>query len=75
MARIESMERQAEKDRDAKLAEIESDKEVKLATKVEIERFKYSFEWRHDELKGKMNVKRAFFKWNEKKQEAENACA
>ena len=28
MARIESMERQAEKDREAKLAQIEGDKEV-----------------------------------------------
>ena len=32
MARIESMERQDEKDREAKLAQIEGDKETKLAT-------------------------------------------
>ena len=34
MARIESMERQAEKDRGAKLAQIEGDKEAKLATEI-----------------------------------------
>ena len=35
MARIESIERQAEKDRKANLAQIEGDKEAKLATEVE----------------------------------------
>ena len=35
MARIESMERQAEKDREAKFAQVEWDKEAKLATEIE----------------------------------------
>ena len=34
MARIESMKRQAEKDREVKLVKIEGDKEAKLATEV-----------------------------------------
>ena len=34
MARIESTERQAEKNREAKLAQIEGDKEAKLATEM-----------------------------------------
>ena len=52
MARIESIERQAEKDREAKMAQIEGDKEAKLATEIELEKLKYSFERRHDDLKG-----------------------
>ena len=54
MARIESMERQAEKDREAKLTQIEGDKEAKLATEIELEKLKYSFERRHDDLKGQI---------------------
>ena len=60
--RIESMERQAEKDREAKLAQIEGDKEAKLATEIELEKLKHSFERRHDDLKGQMNLQRAVFK-------------
>ena len=41
------MERQAEKDREAKLAQIEGDKEAKLATEIELEKLKYSFERQH----------------------------
>ena len=51
MARIVSMERQAKKDRESKLAETEAAKEAKLATEVEVENLKFSFERRHDELK------------------------
>ena len=51
MARIESIERQAEKDREANLDQIEGDKEAKLATEIELEKLKYSFERKHDELK------------------------
>ena len=58
MARIESMERQAEKDREAKLAQIEGDKEAKLATEIELEKLKYSFERRHDDLKGQMKLEK-----------------
>ena len=51
MAQIESMERQAEKNREARLAEIEGDKEAKLATEVELEKLKYSCERQPSELK------------------------
>ena len=40
MARIESIVRQAEKDRGAKLAQIEGDKEAKLTTEIELEKLK-----------------------------------
>ena len=73
MARIGSMERQAEKDREAKLAQMEGDKEAKLATEIELEKLKYSFERRHDDLKGQMNLQRAVFKVESEKQNAENA--
>ena len=56
MARIENMETQAEKYREAKLAQIKGDKEAKLATEIELEKLKYSFERQHDELKGQMNL-------------------
>ena len=74
MARIERMERQAEKDREAKLAQIEGDKEAKLATEIELEKLKYSFERRHDDLKGQMNLQRAVFKVELEKQKAEKAA-
>ena len=64
MARIESMERQAEKDREAKLAQIEGDQEAKLATEIELEKLKYSFERRHDDLKGQMNLQGQCLKLN-----------
>ena len=38
MTCIESIERQAEKDREAKLAQIEGDMEAKLATEIELEK-------------------------------------
>ena len=74
MARIENMERQAEKDREAKIAQIEGDKEAKLATEIELEKLKYSFEKRHDDLKGQMNLQRAVFKVELEKQKAEKAA-
>ena len=74
MARIESIERQAEKAREAKLAQIEGDKEAKLATEIELKKLKYSFERRHDELKGQMNLQRAVFKVELEKQKAEKAA-
>ena len=74
MARIKSMERLAEKDREAKLAQIEGDKEAKLATEIELEKLKYSFERRHDDLKGQMNLQRAVFKVELEKQKAEKAA-
>ena len=74
MARIESMERQAENDRVAKLAQIEGEKEAKLATEIELEKLKYSFERRHNDLKGQMNLQRAVFKVELEKQKAEKAA-
>ena len=74
MARIESMERQAEKDREAKLAQVEGDKGAKLATEIEIEKLKYSFERQHDDLKGQMNLQKAVFKVELEKQKAEKAA-
>ena len=56
MARIESIERQTEKDREAKLAQIEGDNEATLAIEIELEKLKYSFKRQHDELKGQMNL-------------------
>ena len=43
MVGIESIERQAEKDRELKLSELESNKELKVTTEVESEKLKYSF--------------------------------
>ena len=74
MTRIESIERQAEKDREAKLAHIEGDKETKLATEIELEKLKYSFERQHDDLKGQMNLQKAVFKIELEKQKAEKAA-
>ena len=68
------MERQAEKDREAKLAQVEGDEEAKLATEIELEKLKYSFERQHDELKGQMNLQRAVFKVELEKQKADKAA-
>ena len=38
--RIETIERQAEKDRKMKLSELESDKELKVTTEVKLEKLK-----------------------------------
>ena len=74
MARIENMERQAEKDKEAKLAQVEGDKEAKLATEIELEKLKYSFERQHDDLKGQMNLQKAVFTVELEKQKAEKAA-
>ena len=74
MARTESMERQAEKGREAKLAQIEGDKEAKLATEIELEKLKYSFERQDDDLKGQMNLQKAVFEVELEKQKAEKAA-
>ena len=56
------------------MAETEGDKEAKLATEIELENLKYSFEPQHDELKGQMNLQRAVFKVELEKQRAEKAA-
>ena len=44
------------------MAQIEGDKEAKLATEIELEKLKYSFERQHDDLKSQMNLQKAVFK-------------
>ena len=56
------------------MAQIEGDKEAKLATEIELEKLKYSFERRHDDLNGQMNLQRAVFKVELEKQKAEKAA-
>ena len=65
-------ERELEKERIAaekdKIAQVEKDREI------ELEKLKYSFERRHDDLKGQMNLQRAVFKVELEKQKAEKAA-
>ena len=56
------------------MAQVEGDKEAKLATEIELEKLKYSFERQHDEIKGQMNLQRAVLKVNLEKQKAEKAA-
>lgn len=56
------------------VAEMEGDTDAKLATEVELEKLKYSFERRHDELKGLMNLQTAAFKVEFKKHKAEKVA-
>ena len=56
------------------MAQIEGDKEARLATEIELEKLKYSFERQHDELKGQMNLQRAVFKEELEKQKVEKAA-
>ena len=56
------------------MAQIEGDMQAKLATETELEKLKYSFERRHDDLKGQMNLQRAVFKVELEKQKAEKAA-
>ena len=59
MARIESIERQAEKNWEMKLSESESDKDLKVTTEVEFEKLKYSFEMQHQELMNQLKLQKA----------------
>ena len=56
------------------MAQVEGDKEAKLATEIELEKLKYSFERQHDDLKGQMNLQKAVFKVELEKQTAEKAA-
>ena len=56
------------------MAQNEGDKEAKLATEIELEKLKYSFERQHDETKGQMNLQRTVFKVELEKQKAEKAA-
>ena len=71
MARIESITEQAERDRELKRTELETDRESKLSSEIELEKLKHSFEMKHLELMGQLEVPRATFKTDLEKQKSE----
>ena len=71
MARIEGIAEQAERDRELKWTELETDKESKLSSEIELEKLKHSFEMKHLELMGQLEVQRATFKTELEKQKSE----
>ena len=71
MARIEGIAEQAERDRELKRTELETDKESKLSREIELEKLKHSFEMKHLELMGQLEVQRATFKTELEKQKSE----
>ena len=56
MARIEGIAEQAERDRELKRTELETDRESKLSSEIELEKLKHSFEMKHLELMGQLEV-------------------
>ena len=56
MARIEGIAEQAERDRELKRTELETDRESKLSSEIELEKLKNSFEMKHLELMGQFEV-------------------
>ena len=68
MARIEGIAEQAERDRELKRTELETDRESKLSSEIELETLKHSFEMKHLELMGQLEVQRATFKTELEKQ-------
>ena len=52
MARIEGIAEQAERDRELKRTELETDKESKLSSEIELEKLKHSFEMKHGSVRG-----------------------
>ena len=71
MARIEGIAEQAERDRELKRTELETDRESKLSSEIELEKLKHSFEKKHLELMGQLEVRRATFKTELEKQKSE----
>ena len=71
MARIEGIAEQAERDRELKRTELETDKESKLSSDIELEKLKHSFEMKHLELMGQLEVQKATFKTELEKQKSE----
>ena len=71
MARIEGIAEQAERDRELKRTELETDKESKLSSEIELEKLKHSFEMKHLELMSQLEVQRATFKTELEKQKSE----
>ena len=71
MARIEGIAEQAERDRELKRTELETDRESKLSSEIELEKLKHSFEMKHLELMGQLELQRATFKTELEKQKSE----
>ena len=71
MARIEGIAEQAERDRELKRTELETDRKSKLSSEIELEKLKHSFEMKHLELMGQLEVQRATFKTELEKQKSE----
>ena len=71
MARIEGIAEQAERDRELKRTELETDRESKMSSEIELEKFKHSFEMKHLELMGQLEVQRATYKTELEKQKSE----
>ena len=71
MARIEGIVEQAERDRELKRTELETDRESKLSSEIELEKLKHSFEMKHLELMGQLEVQRATSKTELEKQKSE----
>ena len=71
MARIEGIAEQAERDRELKRTELETDRESKLLSEIELEKLKHSFEMKHLELMGQLEVQSATFKTELEKQKSE----
>ena len=62
MALIEGIAEQAERDGELKRTELETDRESNLSSEIELEKLKHSFEMKHLELMGQLEVQRASFK-------------
>ena len=71
MARIKGIAEQAERDRELKRTELETDRESKLSSEIELEKLKHNFEMKHLELMGQLEVQRATFKTELEKQKSE----
>ena len=71
MARIEGIAEQAERNRELRRTELETDKESKLSSEIELEKLKHSFGMKHLELMGQLEVQRASFKTELEKQKSE----
>ena len=71
MARIEGIAEQAGRDRELKRTELETDRESKLSSEIELEKLKHNFEMNHLELMSQLEVQRATFKTELEKQKSE----
>ena len=64
MARIEGIAEQAERDRELKRTEFETDRESKLSSEIELEKLKHSFEMKHLELMGQLECRGQLLRLN-----------